>query len=126
MSNEYTIYLEGHEWDIRDLWHNIKNMAQYKENNAKDFGSFLGMRKNWFGLLLLPKAVLENHDAITLYVNLVDEKDFHKVYVQEIYKDNIKGVWALRFSYYGKADITYVYKRMSKILKIYNLRMLVG
>ena len=128
MGKEFVLHLKGPEANIRYLGHCVDRLPQYKENYKKEFRYFFGLRKNWFGLLLLPLVAEENQMAIVAFCKLLEDKKFNKVYAQSVHQDYIDKIsigsfeqeWVLKFTAYEK-DIQHVYKITEKIVKMYGI-----
>ena len=128
MKNEYVLHLSGAEANIRYLAHVVEMLEGYKQKYKKDFKYFFGMRKNWFGLILLPLAEEGNQTALNAFNSLLKDKRFNRVYAQAVYRDYIDKIsvgsfeqeWVLRFTAYEQ-DMRHVYNITEKIVKMYGI-----
>ena len=127
MSKDYVVYLVGDErtvnYNTQRLIATLDNLPILKEKYKNEFNYFLGMRKNWFGLLLL--GLIEECDNLALqgFKQLLTDKKFNRVYVHNLeqYRYNVNDVYsqkrmALHFTCYER-DMDYVSRVIDKIMR---------
>ena len=108
MSKDYVVYLVGDErtvnYNTQRLIATLDNLPILKEKYKNEFNYFLGMRKNWFGLLLL--GLIEECDNLALqgFKQLLTDKKFNRVYVHNL--EQYKVLWKLedRIPFYILAE----------------------
>jgi hypothetical protein len=83
MNKKYAIcfnYGENSETEIKSFINALKNLESLRDECKGKVPYFWGMRKNWFPLVLLRAAKVGNQQALTMFNQMVQDRNAHSIY----------------------------------------------